>query len=1016
MSDENISIEISDGINPSVSKKLLDIADNAKTAHTGIETLKLALNQLGNLTPLAKLQSEVAKLNQAVLKNVEGANRLEASDARAAAAKQRLATEVQRTEAAISRANIAQNAAALSAEKLNIAATQAANASQRLATEEQRTATQAANAASALDRAAITSLRLAAAQERTAATAAAAADRINQQALKIEESLKREIALYGDVSRAATASYDLQHGALRNLNEEQKQSILGLAQRLDKLDDASAAFARNEQSVGRAGKAYQNFGNLARQTGFQLQDAVVQLQAGANAGLVFSQQGSQLLSVFHPLLGLAAALAGVLAGTFLSSLIDNGQAAKKMAEELKALIAEINNLDEASKKIVTKGIALSLEEETKAYEEQTKAINKQIEAIAKLNAENGKERTVTTGGVGGGGAGTMTFLVDNTKLLKVANDDLTRSQVAQVTQLEKIKKLNDPQGLKQKLEDIKKETELTDLQNKSTGVQSEAYYRLEGAQKGYKDGLLQEYIAARKIQDQNKERLKDNKTLETSLEKRETVLAKVNAQLDNESARLLQLQPLREQSAQFDKIEESLMGRKIKLSTEEENSIKSKISSIQSSIAVQRELDKLYQSVVQPLEQYNASLKAADLLYKQGAISLQQYKGALAGADELYKSSVDPLYQYNRQLDEELNLLKLLPKERQIESQILEISNQLLQSNIVLTNEQTNALREKLNVLQQANLVSQEESRLLDETIGKREQFKAQLEAINNLKSNPQSGFGSGDAAVSTSGILQGMGLETQNLQIQSEANVQIYRDMYTQIDDLRKANLISEQESANLRLQIWLKQQNAQLNTTKSMFSSLEGLSKSNNSKLASIGKAAAIARATIETYQAATGAYASLASIPYVGPALGAAAAAAAIAAGLANVAQIRAQPTGFETGGYTGNIGRQSVAGVVHGQEFVMNAQATQRIGVSKLEALQTGAASIQQGSAPQTKTSVKGESSKEQSEANKNEQAQIVIVNVDDESKLANWMQSSEGKTVFVNMLRENQDEIKQIGQN
>ena len=53
--------------------------------------------------------------------------------------------------------------------------------------------------------------------------------------------------------------------------------------------------------------------------------------------------------------------------------------------------------------------------------------------------------------------------------------------------------------------------------------------------------------------------------------------------------------------------------------------------------------------------------------------------------------------------------------------------------------------------------------------------------------------------------------------------------------------------------------------------------------------GKAAAIAQTTIETYKGATSAYASLAGIPVVGPALGGIAAAAAVAAGLANVKAI-------------------------------------------------------------------------------------------------------------------------------
>ncbi len=112
--------------------------------------------------------------------------------------------------------------------------------------------------------------------------------------------------------------------------------------------------------------------------------------------------------------------------------------------------------------------------------------------------------------------------------------------------------------------------------------------------------------------------------------------------------------------------------------------------------------------------------------------------------------------------------------------------------------------------------------------------------------------------------------------------------------------------------------------------FGGLAQLQHSENSKIARIGKAAAIAQAIINTYQSATAAYASLAPIPYVGPALGAAAAAAAIAAGLANVAQIRAQSTSFDVGGYTGPGGRLEPAGIVHRGEGVLNQDEIRAIG--------------------------------------------------------------------------------------
>jgi len=72
-------------------------------------------------------------------------------------------------------------------------------------------------------------------------------------------------------------------------------------------------------------------------------------------------------------------------------------------------------------------------------------------------------------------------------------------------------------------------------------------------------------------------------------------------------------------------------------------------------------------------------------------------------------------------------------------------------------------------------------------------------------------------------------------------------------------------------------------------------------------VGKAAAIANATIQTYESATASYKSLAGIPIVGPALGAAAAGAAIASGIANVKQITATKT---PGGKS--VGAPSISG--------------------------------------------------------------------------------------------------------
>ncbi|MFW6465206.1 tape measure protein [Acinetobacter baumannii] len=63
-----------------------------------------------------------------------------------------------------------------------------------------------------------------------------------------------------------------------------------------------------------------------------------------------------------------------------------------------------------------------------------------------------------------------------------------------------------------------------------------------------------------------------------------------------------------------------------------------------------------------------------------------------------------------------------------------------------------------------------------------------------------------------------------------------------------------------------------------------------------------------------------------------------------GYVNAALIMAQGVagiaGFSSGGYTGNMGRGDVAGVVHGQEYVLNAAATKRVGVDTLNAINSG----------------------------------------------------------------------------
>lgn len=92
----------------------------------------------------------------------------------------------------------------------------------------------------------------------------------------------------------------------------------------------------------------------------------------------------------------------------------------------------------------------------------------------------------------------------------------------------------------------------------------------------------------------------------------------------------------------------------------------------------------------------------------------------------------------------------------------------------------------------------------------------------------------------------------------------------------------------------------------------------------------AAQIAMAVAQTALNALKAYAAMADIPVVGPALGAVAAALAVAAGGIQIATIKKQAEAqseYYAGGFTGGNRYKQPAGVVHEGEFVANHQAVQ-----------------------------------------------------------------------------------------
>lgn len=405
------------------------------------------------------------------------------------------------------------------------------------------------------------------------------------------------------------------------------------------------------------------------------------------------------------------------------------------------------------------------------------------------------------------------------------------------------------------------------------------------------------------------------------------------------------------------------------------------------------------------LSEFNKKQSELAGIYQKAAISQNEYNDYMTLLNQQYDESIDPLGNYNKELERTWELMKLSSQERAIENEFNRITLDLMNKGLILNQQQNAELRKTIEL-------NQEYLRILA--------IKDGLE--NNSKKQKQQDFGDLVNALSLSELDDNEIINVLNTDSRSpftgmfenswsllSLQIEQYQSMYDQINVLTEKFNLDQSVAASLRAQVWAKQNDVILSQADKFFGNVAKLQSSNNATMAKVGKAAAIAQAIVNTYQSANAAYASMAGIPYIGPALGAAAAAAAITSGMANVAAIRSQSTGFMKGGYTGNLARTQVAGLVHGQEFVMNASATQRIGVNNLEALQRGDMSGIQ--VPQITNQ---SSTSEKAESSLQTIAPIInIALVNDNDSAQQWLSTQEGVKRIMQINRENGDELATI---
>lgn len=907
MADERIDIEIKDSVSSSIATKLQKIGAEARSTHSAIEQLKLSISTL-NASPVAQISSALNSNTRAIDRN--------------ALSSQRLATEVQRTQAAMARVETELNKA-VTAE--NAAATAAA----KLATEQQKTATAAAQAAAAQDRAALAALRLESAQSKASRATSdmeAKAERLKSELYPLwaaQQKYNREV-------QEALTLYKAGAISVKTYTDAVNQSA-------ERLQNAQVAHNRFNNNLGQTGKQGQLTRHHLVNLGYQINDIGVSLASGQKPLTVFIQQGSQIAGI--------AASAGVGFGAMAKSI---GAMLLKFAPLVLGIGAVVGGLQllkwsinkDSGLKEFSEGLGLSQRE------------MKKLENVS-----------VTTGDVLKG-------------LWEVIKE-----------------RFNNFEMFKPFVEGAK-----------------QAFKFVWEIYKKYFDTILSAGVAYFNTFKRVWQKLPQaygeifTNAVNFAIKPLEFLINKSIGGIN----KILGVANSLSEKAGFGKIFNEIADVQLPRLTDKFDGTIGSIADI-----FKEEFNKAQKEGFTSFEKFFDDLKSKSL---QAAKDRLKAQADLIINDRIGGQEIDraeEIAKFNRELDQQIKLLQLLPNLRASESQFYQMTNRLADKKITLTEAENAAFRQKIQLVEEMNRVASEEASLYASTVGARQQFIDQMAAIQNLRNNPASGFTQSDAVASlgNTGVGQFLGDSPEMMQAQIDA----YSEYYAQIDALRQQDLISEQTAAAAKMKVWIEQQNLQLQTAKTFFGNLEGLQSSNSKKLARIGKAAAITNAIINTYQAATAAYASLASIPYVGPALGAAAAAAAIGTGLANVQQIRAQSTeGYMRGGYTGNIPRNEVAGQVHGQEFVMNAAATSRIGVANLEALQRGAAQVQQSSSSVGTASPASAPAAAPTQPVPNViNLRVAVVATEEDAKT--FLESGEGERVWINIAAKNGEVLKTIVQ-
>lgn len=381
-------------------------------------------------------------------------------------------------------------------------------------------------------------------------------------------------------------------------------------------------------------------------------------------------------------------------------------------------------------------------------------------------------------------------------------------------------------------------------------------------------------------------------------------------------------------SKDFDKLLQdttNLAKEQAKIRLQLENDVANEVTKIRNDLAKKLEdVDKANFTPERKAE-ITAQLKARadnDIAIAQQALrtKLDDYKQFNLTEEQLLKESFDRK-KFNAAHDIELSknqrdeAIKYLDQQYQHELKLINLTKAAQQASY----EQAN-----MKALQELK----QQRDLLAAPLGQRASLSMQFDERNALSENDNALINKGGDYKAQ---LEKKEIDTLEYNRRIEAAVLIHEQNKLKIQEEfaeKYKNLLNEQYDSNLSYGEQITGSYAEI------FKTIGGEQSKAFKVMFAAEKAFAIARSIMAIQTGIAEAAAN--PFPYNLAAMASVAAStASIVANIQSVASV-----GFATGGYTGDMGRGDVAGVVHGQEYVLNAAATKRVGVDTLNAINSG----------------------------------------------------------------------------